>query len=40
MLIAVLQQGAGDAVTDSAGLAGNAAAGDGAHDIKLAQRYR
>ena len=29
-LIAVLQQGAGDAVTDSAGLAGNAAASDGA----------
>ena len=36
-LIAVLQQGAGDAVTDSAGLAGNAAASDGANDIKLAQ---
>ena len=31
------QQGAGDAVTDSAGLAGNAAASDGANDIKLAQ---
>ena len=33
----MLQQGAGDAVTDGAGLAGNAAAGDGANDIKLAQ---
>ena len=31
------QQGAGDAVTDSAGLAGNAAAGDGDNDVNLAQ---
>ena len=31
-----IQQGAGDAVTDSAGLTGNAAAGDGDNNINLA----
>ena len=32
------QQSAGDAVTDSAGLAGNAAASDGDNDVNLAQQ--
>ena len=33
-----LQQGAGDAVADGAGLAGHAAAGDGGNDVHLAQQ--
>ena len=33
-----LQQGAGDAVTDGAGLAGDAAAGDGSLDVNLANQ--